>query len=290
MKDICFIIFTNENYFELLELTLKFVVDNCFFLGKKIYVISNKIPYQIDNPNVIFLESGTPFSSDGGHFGPTMTKCLNEIPEEYIFWLCDDYLVKSPIKKDRFDNLVDICEDLEADFISFSTQKHLEYFIPNWNKSYLDSEKYNFPKNCFYEIDNTVRHMYSVQPCIWKKKSLMKLLYHNPTLTLHQLDNTDIKNTKGEIRKLEEFYNFSFYEKKENFFDFGFKNFCYHYPPLSYHVDEKEIGSDFLLIDYIEIVRHGKFLNADVNSKKILKEILESESVKPIINKLKNFF
>jgi hypothetical protein len=71
MKDICFIIFTNENYFELLELTLKFVVDNCFFLGKKIYVISNKIPYQIDNPNVIFLESGTPFSMDGGHFGPT---------------------------------------------------------------------------------------------------------------------------------------------------------------------------------------------------------------------------
>lgn len=109
-------------------------------------------------------------------------------------------------------------------------------------------------------------------------------------ISLHQLDNTDIKNTKGEKRKLQEFYNYSFYEKKINFFDFGFKNYCYHYPTLTYHADEREIGSDFLLIDYIEIVRHGKFLNAEVNSKLLLKEILESENIKPIINKLSKFF
>ena len=42
-----------------------------------------------------------------------------------------------------------------------------------------------------------------------------------------------------------------------------------------------------LLIDYIEIVRHGKFLDANVNSKDILNNILNSnENIK---NKLKKF-
>jgi hypothetical protein len=165
----------------------------------------------------------------------------------------------------------------------------MENFVVEWKQPDINLSEYGFPDNCFYEFDDTVRHMYSVQPCIWKKSSLIELLNHNPELTLHQLDNTDVYNKRGERRNLIEKHGYLFYETKENFFNYGFNNFCYHHPPLTYHVDEKPMSSDFLLIDYIEIVRHGKFLDVDVNSKFILHDILNSEGNSDLKDKLKDF-
>jgi hypothetical protein len=287
MKDISFVVFTNENYFDLLYLTLPYTIENTKHLNKTINVVSNKIPeHEIFN-GVNYIDSNVNFSSDGSHFRDSLLFALNQIPEDYILFLCDDYLIKSPINKDRFDNIVNILEKINGDYLALGTQKHIENFVINWDKPNINLSEYGFPDGCFYNFDVTARHMYSVQPCVWKKSSLIDLLTHNPSLTLHQLDNTDISNKKGEKRKLEEFFNFSFYEKKENFFDYGFNNFCYHHPPMTYHVDEKPLSTDFLLIDYIEIVRHGKFLDANVNSKDILNDILNSkENIK---NKLSKF-
>jgi hypothetical protein len=287
MKDISFVVFTNENYFDLLYLTLPYTIENTKHLNKTINVVSNKIPeHEIFN-GVNYIDSNVKFSSDGSHFRDSLLYALNHIPEDYILFLCDDYLIKSPINKDRFDNIVNILEKINGDYLALGTQKHIENFVINWDKPNINLSEYGFPDGCFYNFDVTARHMYSVQPCVWKKSSLIDLLTHNPSLTLHQLDNTDISNKKGEKRKLEEFFNFSFYEKKENFFDYGFNNFCYHHPPITYHVDEKPLSTDFLLIDYIEIVRHGKFLDANVNSKDILSNILNSDE--NIKHKLKKF-
>lgn len=289
MKDISFVVFTNENYFDLLYLTLPYTIENTKHLNKTINVVSNKIPeHEIFN-GVNYIDSNVNFSSDGSHFRDSLLFALNQIPEDYILFLCDDYLIKSPINKDRFDNIVNILEKINGDYLALGTQKHIENFVINWDKPNINLSEYGFPDGCFYNFDVTARHMYSVQPCVWKKSSLIDLLTHNPSLTLHQLDNTDISNKKGEKRKLEEFFNFSFYEKKENFFDYGFNNFCYHHPPITYHVDEKPLSTDFLLIDYIEIVRHGKFLDANVNSKIILNNILNSkENIKNKLNKFIN--
>lgn len=289
MKDISFVVFTNENYFDLLYLTLPYTIENTKHLNKKINVVSNKIPeHEIFN-GVNYIDSNVNFSSDGSHFRDSLLFALNQIPEDYILFLCDDYLIKSPINKDRFDNIVNILEKINGDYLALGTQKHIENFVINWDKPNINLSEYGFPDGCFYNFDVTARHMYSVQPCVWKKSSLIDLLTHNPSLTLHQLDNTDISNKKGEKRKLEEFFNFSFYEKKENFFDYGFNNFCYHHPPMTYHVDEKPLSTDFLLIDYIEIVRHGKFLDANVNSKDILNNILNlKENIKNKLNKFIN--
>lgn len=289
MKDISFVVFTNENYFDLLYLTLPYTIENTKHLNKTINVVSNKIPeHEIFN-GVNYIDSNVNFSSDGSHFRDSLLFALNQIPEDYILFLCDDYLIKSPINKDRFDNIINILEKINGDYLALGTQKHIENFVINWDKPNINLSEYGFPDGCFYNFDVTARHMYSVQPCVWKKSSLIDLLTHNPSLTLHQLDNTDISNKKGEKRKLEEFFNFSFYEKKENFFDYGFNNFCYHHPPMTYHVDEKPLSTDFLLIDYIEIVRHGKFLDANVNSKDILNNILNSkENIKNKLNKFIN--
>jgi hypothetical protein len=287
MKDISFVVFTNENYFDLLYLTLPYTIENTKHLNKTINVVSNKIPQHEKFDGVNYIDSNVNFSGDGSHFRDSLLFALNQIPEDYILFLCDDYLIKSPINKNRFDNIINILDKINGDYLALGTQKHIENFVVNWEKPNITLSEYGFPDGCFYKFDVTARHMYSVQPCVWKKSSLIELLTHNPSLTLHQLDNTNILNKKGENRQLSEFFNFSFYENKENFFDYGFNNFCYHHPPISYHVDEKPLSTDFLLIDYIEIVRHGKFLDANVNSKDILNNILNSnENIK---NKLKKF-
>ena len=287
MKDISFVVFTNENYFNLLYLTLPYTIENTKHLNKIINIVSNKIPQHEKFEGVNYIDSNVNFSGDGSHFRDSLLFALNQIPEDYILFLCDDYLIKSPINKNRFDNIINILDKINGDYLALGTQKHIENFVVNWEKPNITLSEYGFPDECFYKFDVTARHMYSVQPCVWKKSSLIELLTNNPSLTLHQLDNTNILNKKGENRQLSEFFNFSFYENKENFFDYEFNNFCYHYPPISYHVDEKPLSTDFLLIDYIEIVRHGKFLDANVNSKDILNNILNSnENIK---NKLKKF-
>jgi hypothetical protein len=287
MKDISVIVFTNEKYFNLLYLTLPYTIENTKHLGIKIHVVTNKVPEHETFEGVNYIESNTIFREDESHFWETLFVALGQIEEKYVLFLCDDYLIKSPIKQDKFEGIIPLLEELNADYLALGTQKHIQNFVVNWKKPEVDLTRYNFPEGCFYEFDETARHMYSVQPCIWKKTSLIEILKHNVGISLHQLDNTDIKNKRGERRKLDEGLNFSFYEKKENFFDYGFKNFCYHYPPTSYHVDEKPLYSEFFFIDYIEIVRHGKFLDFNVNSKKILYDILES---KPNIkNKLDKF-
>ena len=289
MKDISFVVFTNEKYFKLLYLTLPYTIENTKHLGKTINIVSNKIPEHDIFDGVNYIDPNVNFSPTGSHFRDSLLIALDQIPEDYILFLCDDYLIKSPINKDRFDRLVDIMEKINGDFLGLGTQKHMENFVVEWKRPDINLSEYGFPDGCFYEFDDTVRHMYSVQPCIWKKSSLIELLNHNPELTLHQLDNTDVLNKRGERRNLIEKHSYLFYENKENFFDYGFNNFCYHHPPLTYHVDEKPIPSDFLLIDYIEIVRHGKFLSADVNSKFILHDILNSEENSDLKDKLKDF-
>lgn len=289
MRDISFVVFTNEKYFKLLYLTLPYTIENTKHLGKTVNVVSNRIPEHDKFDGVNYIDPNVNFSPTGSHFRDSLLTALNQIPEDYILFLCDDYLIKSPINKNRFDNLVNIMEKINGDFLALGTQKHIENFVVNWNRPEIKLSDYGFPDDCFYEFDETARHMYSVQPCIWKKSSLIELLNHNPGLTLHQLDNTDILNKRREKRNLIDKHSYLFYETKENFFDYGFKNFCYHFPPLTNHVDEKPMSSDFLLIDYIEIVRHGKFLNAEVNSKTILYNILNSEENTDLKDKLKDF-
>jgi len=291
MNDVAFLIFTNETYFDLLSLTLPYTIENTKHLNKKIYVVSNKIPIHDRIDGIEYIETNNQFEEDGGHFRNVLFNALKQIPEEYILFLCDDYLLRSPIKKDKFDSLLEIIEELNADFFSLSTQKHYEMFMGKWNKPSIDLLKYDFPSDCLYEMDESVRHMYSVQPCIWKKTSLIQILdthiSKDRRLALHDLDNTNILTKDGNYRKLldHEHYSLMFYEDIP--LGYGFKNFCIHYPPYTNNFDEKVIGNDYFIIDYCEIIRGGKFIHG-TNSSAYLNEILpKHENIK---NKLERFF
>ena len=288
MSDISFNIFTNEKYFNINYVTVPFLKENTKHLNKNINIISNRFPEHERFNDVNYIESNISFQEDGGHFRDTMLYALKQIPEKYIFFLCDDYIFKSPIKEDTFNSLTKILDDINGDFLSLSTQKHMGAYVPNWNKIEIDITSYGFPENCFYYMPDEYCHMYSVQPCIWKKDSLIELLTHNKGLTLHGLDNLNIRNKKGEGRERNPLI--LFYYEKLGFFDYNFKNVGIYLDPLGFNADERILDSDYLIIDYCEIIRHGKIMEADTNSKRFFLNLIDKEEYREIKEKLKIFY
>lgn len=279
------VVFTNENYYNLLELTLPFLIKSFEYFKIDIIVVSNKITNPFPFTGITQIDCNVNFSGSGNHFEKSMTYALNLIKSDYILFLCDDYLVNSPIKKNVFEGIINLIYDNSIDFLSLGSQKYVDSFISKWNKLDVDYEKYGIPKDCLFYTDEKYRHLYSVQPCIWKKESLLKILKYNPDMSMRDLDNTNIKDLNGNYRNLD--YTTNFYLHDENFLNYNFKNLCIYYPESSFNIDDKPIGSDYFLLDYGEIVRHGKFLDKTVNSGKILEDILNQKL--ELKNKLLNF-
>ena len=193
-SDISVIVFTNETYFNINYITIPQLLKNTQGLNVKINLASNKFPQHEKIAEVTYIESNVPFDGGGHHFRDTMLYALERIEEKYVFFLCDDYIFRNPVKEKSFDSIIKILDDTNSDFLSFSTQKHMGAFIDGWEKIELDVTNYGFPSNCFYYMPDEYIHMYSVQPCIWKKDSLIELLNYNQEISLHGLDTTNIKN------------------------------------------------------------------------------------------------
>jgi len=292
LSNFALVVFTNEKYSNLLELTIPYINKAFKDINIKKYVVSNKITETIDVDGINEFElivGDVDFCDRGTHYSKTMKYLIKNISEKYILFLCDDYLIKSEIKKDTFYGIINFIYENNIDYFYLGTQKSMEKYVNERTNIETDYERYNLPNGCLYNIDKDERHLYSVQPCFWKTESLLQILDNNKNLSLHGMDNTDIKDDKGNKRVLDESKNEIFYKHNDLYNYYNFKNITYHYPILTYHVDEKPLGSDFLMIDYIEIVRHGKFINSEVNSKFILKDILNSDEIKHKTNKLKKF-
>ena len=91
MGDISFVVFTNENYFDLLYLTLPYTIENTKHLNKTINVVSNKIPKHEVFYGINYIDSNVEFSSDGSHFRDTLLFALKK--------KCFKNSSKSPITK-----------------------------------------------------------------------------------------------------------------------------------------------------------------------------------------------
>jgi hypothetical protein len=287
-SDISFNIFTNENYFNINYVTVPQLIKNTQGLNVKINLISNKFPQHERFVGVNYIESNVPFDGSGHHFRNTMLYALERIEEKYVFFLCDDYIFRNPVKEETFNSISKILDELGGDFLSLSTQKHMGAYVNDWSRVELDLPKYGFPGGSLRYMPDEYCHMYSVQPCVWKKESLMELLQYNNRLSLHDLDNLNIVNKKGERRERNP--EILFYHKKPGFFDYGFKNIGIYLDPIGFNADERIPNSDYLIIDYCEIIRHGKIMEADTNSKKYFLELIETGEYKNIKEKLNKFF
>jgi hypothetical protein len=276
MGNIETIIYTNENHINILNVTLPRFVKFLKPINSNINIVTNKF---VNNTNINFndvniIETNINFDPQGSHFRDSMLIALTSIKSEYVLFFCDDYMLNSMIKIDMFNKVKNIINHYNCDFLSFSSLAYIRHYLEKWLMVNPDLKEFGIEGGILYEINENYRHLYSVQPCIWKKESLIKLLENNDYLTLHMLDNTIIKNKKGLLRNLN--YETDYYDVDgENNLDYGFKNYTIHLPPLSFNIDDRNLNSDYFVFDYGEILRHGKIVDSKTNSVNILMSYLD---------------
>lgn len=285
IDNVSVIVYTNEKSVNILHLTLPKVIAAFENVIKNTYLVANKIPELFTNFNVEPISAGVEFSSSGKHYSQTIQYALKQIADDYVLFLCDDYLFQSPVKQDVLSSIVKLITAYNVDYFSFASLCYCDVIIRDWKTPDIDLNEFNL-SGTLYEINDNFRHLYSVQPCIWKKTSLVKILEHNPNISLWDMDNTSICNTKGKYRHLN--YETNIYEPgQDTALDYHFKNYTINLPPLTYNIDNRLPNSDFYVLDYGEIIRYGKIIDCETNAKKLALKLL-SENLE-LKEKIKQF-
>lgn len=245
------VFFSTENRLALVNLAAKYWLKfNNEVNLSGISIIVNRIPQGIALPNngIEYINAGVNYCPGSTHFGPSLKAALNQIKEDYVFFYCDDYITTHTYNVAQLDNLVRMMIYDNVDFVSFASMYPERFKF----KPYPNTEQYGFERGTFFEIDQTYRHAYSVQPCIWNRHSLLKLLSTNPHLTLHALDNSSIADKAGNYRELN--YETNVYPNWNKETSYNFKTLC-----TKYKIFDLGYPHDFFVLGYREIMRHGMF-------------------------------
>jgi hypothetical protein len=237
MENIRFIYYTNEKNVELCELALKHFFKHNKNENLKVTVLSNK--FNSDDfkykDKVEYLSSNIDFFAPN-RFVETMKFGLNRIKEDYVFLFLDDYFFLDEIKYDDLSRVLNLMNCDGVDYFGFD-------LIPFGSPEFKLFKK--FTSKCENKFDEVLlerpfefQYLYSVQPCVWKKNSLIKLFERCENISLHDLDNT-IELIKKET---------------EDFFGLGntlYSTFDYD--------DAFKHKENYFIISYTEIVRSGVF-------------------------------
>jgi hypothetical protein len=238
INNLRFVYFTNENNIPLLKLTLSNFFKYNNLENIKVSVISNNytddiLPY---SDVVQYLNGNTPFNGQGNHFSNSLKNTLSKIKEEYIFLLLDDYHFIDDTKFSDLQKLMEFIVAEDVDYFGFddvAANLNADGWSPYYEKWLpYENENYPFGKESLYYRDNNYRYLFSVQPTIWKRKSLMALC-DRWEFSLHGLDET-LPQIKQE-NKLKCFGN-------SHRSHFTYKS-----------------SDDYFVIAYVEIMRHGGF-------------------------------
>jgi hypothetical protein len=230
-----FVFFTNEYNIHLIELTLKYFFKYNNLENIKVSVISNNYKNYDNLPfkdKVEYLSGNVEFQYNGDHFSESLKNVLPNIKEDYIFFFCDDYFFISDTKFDDLNKLMTFIIEEDVDYFGFDDIAGSEIY------GFNPYEKNNFPfsKENLYYRGNNYRYLYSVQPSIWKKNSLFELA-NKFKFSLHGLDETLP------------------FIKQDNTLK------CFSNTSPS-HFGYIEL-SDYFIIAYLEIIRHGVFYHSD---------------------------
>jgi len=230
MNDIRFVFFTNEKNIDFFSLTLKYFLKHVKD-GEKISVILNNItrddlPY---NDKVEYLNANVDIDDHGRHLGRSIGKVAGNFKEKYIFLFLDDYFLISDVNYIHLKNLLNVIDKYDIDCFSFEHRygEETSNTIPfDVGDEYL--------KGKLFIKTNENRYLYSLQPSIWKKESLVELCQNND-FTFHELDETrpDLK-IKNKFKCLN--------NNLLSFFN---------------HIDIK--NEEHFVIAYCELIRHGVF-------------------------------
>jgi hypothetical protein len=247
-----FVIHSNERTTPLVGLSLKYFEKYIGLDNINISVLSNKfltdnLPYK---DKVNYISGDVDFNDGGYHFGPTLTKAYNQIQEEYVFFFCEDYILTNNINFDTLTKLVALMDGEKVDLFSFASNQP----EPNNFIKYENSTNYGFKEDEIYYIRKGFLYEYSVQPCLWRRSSILELLKYNPNVSLHHLDTSHIKGKTGTYRTIDISKGYQEYVGWNEEDKYNFKTLCSKYMIFDYY---PQAGQQFV-ITYIEIIRAGK--------------------------------
>lgn len=259
IDNVHFLIYSNQYTTPIAELSLKYF-DRYFGLDNiKITVASNKfltndLPFR---DKVNYISADVDFDGGGGHFSKVVSKAVENIKEDYVFYFCEDYIIIDPVDWDKFKKLINLLTNEKIDFFNFSNLRP-EHFNKNAHpdtfKVFEKSEQYGLEKDDVWWVGEEQIHRYSVQPGIWNRNSLAELLLHNQHMALHHLDSSHIKGKKGSYRdrKLEPFQQYETWKDPEE--NYNHKVLTCKQMIFDYYPDARQQ----FVICYLEMIRGGK--------------------------------
>jgi hypothetical protein len=240
MKNLRFLFYTYEKNISFAELCLKYFLKHNKRNDLNITLVTNKFPhndFKYKN-RVTYYSSNVELKHNGHHFGETVLKSIKQIDEEFIFFLLDDYFFINEIKYDDLEDVINLMKCEKIDYFGFDDI--------GGTMSINDFEK--FQTKCktkisdgLYLRSNEYQYLFSLQPCIWKKTSLISLLEKCDNISLHDLDET-----KKHIKEIGSSLKGTASELKS----------CFNHV-INFTKEQKP--EDYYVISYIEIVRHGCF-------------------------------
>jgi len=268
MNSLRYVCYTNQLYIPIANLFIKLFYKHT---QNKIplTVITNNDGVRIEkNDTVTVIDTNVHFQGNGGHFTYSLINALSKIDEKYIFFFCDDYFLSRDIDYKNLENLLNLMNSDNIDFFSFSSCHPKSKNWQLYQQSIFNDELFCIPDNFQY--------MCSVQPCIWRKETLLKVLEHNKGITLHDFDNSvlyDNKMLRREIIPSTEKYTLW---QNDNIY--GYKKLCSNFKAYD-ELDEKDINT-FFIVQYVEGVRHGLFnIYLNVRGATFIKNILNEFNI-----------
>ena len=287
MKDLSLLVYTNQTYLPISELCLEQINKHFKEINIKKYITSNSFNenFRFTEMDVEPIETSIPFSESGSHFSEVLITALRKIQSKYVLFFLDDYFVINNIKIGVLENLISVMEDENIDYISL-----MSYDYNDWDTLNIDFKKYSLPDNILINFNYDYFYMFSVQPCIWKKDSLITILEHNKNITVHDFDTTNVKNKKGEIRHHNDY---SFWQTPNGYWDYGFKFVTLRKTDITknFAFDERNSNGDYFLFLYSEVIRNGKFnLKTHHNNRIFLEKYLQEKNIDHNSEKFKLFF
>jgi hypothetical protein len=96
---------------------------------------------------------------------------IKQIPEDDIFWLCEDFFIIKKFKENEFENIYQAFKKLNADSMTIRRDKS-KYTTTHKTKTYVNTIN-------VLKLDQYSEYLISYSPNIWKKSFLLECLKYD---------------------------------------------------------------------------------------------------------------
>lgn len=188
------VIYTNNNSLPIAEVAFNEFKEHAPS-DSKVTIVTNQAPesFTLKYPENTYIANVE--NKRGYQFAEVMLNYLHSIDNEFIFFLLDDYITLKKFSRHDFNRILNLMSSESVDYFSFDRkQEYMTRQFKSYNTPYFDSEYINI-------ISSDDLHRFSVQPCIWRRTSLISLLEKYPNVDVHKFE-TDKTIVQEDLKTL----------------------------------------------------------------------------------------